>query len=321
MQEFFNKILCGDCIGLLNSVGQPFADLVFADPPFNIGFRYDKYHDKLEKNNYLAWTADWMAACARILKPDGSFYIAIGDEYAAHVRLIGDQLGLTLRNWIIWHYSFGQQTKQKFARSHVHIFYFVKDDKNFTFNDFAIRVPSDRQLFYNDARANGTGKIPDDTWNCYSRICNSFKERQGWHPCQMPELLLARIIAVSTTPGGLVLDPFNGSGTTAAAAFQLGRAYCGIDISDEYVKNTQLRIEDLAKQKPSDSLLPSLDSREALELKRLFVEMAIKASTLLENKHFFALFANQFAVRMNNGKQYETFVIQRAIKELSTWVV
>ena len=74
------------------------------------------------------------------------------------------------------------------------------------------------------------GKMPDDVWNTYSRVCGTFKERQGWHPCQMPELLLARIIALSSNPGDLVLDPFIGSGTTAAAARQLNRTYCGIDI-------------------------------------------------------------------------------------------
>ena len=232
MRKFQNKIICGDCIDLLSKVKEPFVDLVFADPPFNIGYQYDHYHDKQKKDKYLHWTRDWMAACVNVLKPTGSFYIAIGDEYAAHVRIIGEELGLHVRNWIIWHYTFGQQTKNKFARSHAHIFYFVKDEKQFTFNEHAVRLPSDRQLIYNDKRANAVGKMPDDVWNTYARVCGTFKERQGWHPCQMPELLLARIIAASSNPGDLVLDPFNGSGTTAAAALQLGRDYCGIDISE-----------------------------------------------------------------------------------------
>jgi len=62
MHEYHNNILLGDCIELLDKIDQPFVDMVFADPPFNVGFRYDKYHDKLEKNNYLAWTRDWMTA-------------------------------------------------------------------------------------------------------------------------------------------------------------------------------------------------------------------------------------------------------------------
>jgi DNA modification methylase len=320
MQEYRNKILHGDCIELLGKVTEPFADLVFADPPFNVGFRYDKYHDKLEKNNYLAWTRDWMAECVRVLKPHGSLYVAIADDYAAHIRLIGEDLGLSVRNWIIWNYTFGQQTTAKFAKSHTHILYFVKDVKNFVFNDLAIRVPSGRQLFYNDARANSTGKIPDDTWSCYSRVCGTFKERQGWHPCQMPELLLARIISASSNPGDLVLDPFSGSGTTAATALQLQRDYCGCETSEDYVKNTLGRLDELSKPAAVDTLFGSLDNRESLELKRLFVEMEIQAKIILETPLFLDAFIKQFHLRMNNQKQYDPGLIQNALKELCTWV-
>ena len=286
MDIYKNKIVAGDCIELLSKAAEPFADLVFADPPFNIGYQYDKYHDKVEKNNYLAWTKDWMAACVRVLKPHGSFYIAIGDEYAAHVRLIGEELGLTLRNWIIWHYTFGQQTKFKFARSHAHIFYFVHDAKACVFNDLAVRLPSDRQLIYNDKRSNATGKIPNDVWSDYSRVCGTFNEREGWHPCQMPELLLGRIIASSTQPGDLVLDPFNGSGTTAAAAMQLGREYCGIDISEDYVRNTHERLKKLRRTRHTYRS-GQLDTIEYFELKRLFVEMNVAAETLIKDAKMF----------------------------------
>ncbi|MHC5083243.1 MAG: DNA methyltransferase, partial [Planctomycetota bacterium] len=95
MRQFRNQIICGDCIDILNKVDEPFADLIFADPPFNIGYQYDQYQDKLKKDKYLHWTRDWMAACAGVLADNGSFYIAIGDDYAAHIRIIGEELGLT----------------------------------------------------------------------------------------------------------------------------------------------------------------------------------------------------------------------------------
>ena len=173
MQKFRNNIICGDCIEILGGVKEPFADLIFADPPFNIGYQYDKYKDKVKSEKYIAWTQDWMKVCVDVLKPDGSFYIAIGDDYAANIKILADGLGLRMRNWIIWHYTFGQQTKAKFARAHTHIFYFVKDKNAFTFNDYAVRVPSDRQLIYNDKRANPKGKMPDDVWNEYSRVCGN----------------------------------------------------------------------------------------------------------------------------------------------------
>jgi DNA modification methylase len=315
MQELQNKIVCGDCIEILDKVKEPFVDLVFADPPFNIGYTYDKYHDKVEKNNYLAWTRDWMAACKNALKPHGSFYIAIGDEYAANIRIIGEELGLTLRNWIIWHYTFGQQTKDKFARSHAHIFYFVQDKTNYTFNEYAVRVPSDRQLLYADARANAEGKMPNDVWSEFSRVCGTFKERVGWHPCQMPEKLLGRIICASSKPGDCVLDPFNGSGTTAAAAIRFGRNYTGIDISEDYVARTQERLKDLRRQSKASSS-DGFDWLERNELERLFIESPVPMADVLENKHALEIYTQQFALRMNNGKKYDADAVGAAFERL-----
>ncbi|HPB92714.1 MAG TPA: site-specific DNA-methyltransferase, partial [Anaerohalosphaeraceae bacterium] len=291
-------------------------DLIFADPPFNIGYQYDRYRDKVEKNNYIAWTRDWMSACLDVLKPDGSFYIAIGDDYAAHVRIIGDELGLTLRNWIIWHYTFGQQTRSKFARAHTHIFYFVKNPKQFTFHDWAVRVPSERQLVYNDKRAQSCGKMPDDVWNTYARVCGTFKERQGWHPCQMPELLLARIIAASSNPGDVVLDPFIGSGTTAAAALQMGRNYCGIDISEQYVENTRKRLDELKKQPKTPQ---GLSMHELLELKRLLFEISRPLEDYKTCEKLAEILCRQFAIRMNSDKPYDRETILPLLQDLNPW--
>jgi len=318
MRKLINQIVCGDCIELLAQAKKPFADLIFADPPFNIGYQYDKYKDKVKREKYIAWTKDWMTACKKVLKPTGSFYIAIGDDYAADVRIIGRQLGLSLRNWIIWHYTFGQQTKLKFARAHTHIFYFVNHKKDFTFNDYAVRVPSDRELIYNDRRAQANGKMPDDVWNQYSRVCGTFKERQGWHPCQMPQMVLSRIVAVSSNPGDVVLDPFNGSGTTAVVAYQLGRKYAGIDISENYVENARIRLEELKEQdRPSNNLFGSLSSAEMLEFRRLYVDIGIDATEILSSPKLLGVFTKQFAVRMNHGKKYSKETVGAALMDLA----
>ncbi len=324
MQEFIDKIICGDCIEVLGKADEPFADLIFADPPFNIGYKYDKYYDKVKKKNYIAWTKEWMGICKKVLKPHGSFYIAIGDEYAAHVKIIADELGLFMRNWIIWHYTFGQQMKNKFARAHTHIFYFVNDKKNFTFNDLAVRVPSDRQLLYNDKRANPVGKMPDDVWDGFSRVCGTFKERLGWHPCQMPENLLKRIIAASSNPGDFVLDPFSGSGTTASAAYQLGRHYIGVEISEQYVEKAKKRLSELKKPRYGNLFL---DQTELNELKQLSVDMGKPLKEIAEDKNILEIFTNQFSIRMNgllrqcastaSRKQYSSHQIATAVKDLA----
>lgn len=314
MEKLLNKIVCGDCIEILGKAKEPFADLIFADPPFNIGYKYDKYYDKVKRKNYIAWTKDWMSTCKKVLKPNGSFYIAIGDDYAANVKLIADELGLFMRNWLIWHYTFGQQTKNKFARAHTHIFYFVNDKKNFTFNDYAVRVPSDRQLIYKDRRANKTGKMPDDVWAEYSRVCGTFNERQGWHPCQMPESLLKRIIAASSNAGDCALDPFVGSGTTAAAALQSGRNYVGIEISKQYAKKARERLTQLKEQKLKGVVLKS---SELDEVKRLLTDMAVQAKLVLSDKALLEIFTNQLNVRTNGQASFETEQVAAVLGELT----
>lgn len=238
-----DSILAGDCVKILSGLDEPIADLIFADPPFNIGYKYDVYEDRKAYDEYYAWTEKWMAACLGALKPAGSFWVAIGDEYAAEVRIIARKMGLCLRNWVIWHYTFGQSTRKKFARSHTHLFYWVRDPKRFTFNDQAVRIPSARQTTYRDRRANPKGKVPDDVWS-FSRVCGTFHERVGWHPCQMPEKLLERIVRVSSNAGDLVVDPFSGSGTICVVAARLQRRYLGIDISKSYVSKAARRIAD-----------------------------------------------------------------------------
>ena len=155
----------GDCLNLFPKLQDASIDLVFADPPFNIGYDYDVYHDKKEADQYLDWSKRWIGEVARVLKPDGAFWLAIGDEFAAELKVIAHrEVGLSLRNWVIWYYTFGVHCKKKFARSHAHLFYFVRDPKKFKFNDLKVRVPSARQLVYFDTRADPKGRVPDDTW-------------------------------------------------------------------------------------------------------------------------------------------------------------
>lgn len=216
-----DSIYCGDACQILQSWPAECIDLVFADPPFNIGYLYEGYHDDLPDEQYIEWTFRWMQAARRVLKPTGSIYVAIGDDFAADVRIIGRRLGLHLRNWIIWHYSFGQNMRTKFCRSHTHILYFTKHSRQFTFNAAALRYPGARHTEYQDLRASPTGRLPDDVWSEFPRVCGTFRERARIHGCQMPESLLMRIILASSNPGEVVLDPFVGSGTTVVAAKRL----------------------------------------------------------------------------------------------------
>lgn len=261
----------GDCLKGMSAMEAGSVDLAFADPPFNIGYEYDAYDDRQEHENYLEWSRQWIAGVHRVLKPSGTFWLAIGDEYAAELKLIAqNDAGFHCRSWVIWYYTFGVHCTHKFTRSHAHLFHFVKDRKDFTFNADAIRVPSARQLVYGDKRANPKGRVPDDTWIIppnlpdgfvlrpqdvpnnfrahedvwfFSRVAGTFNERRGWHGCQMPEQLLGRIVRACSNEGDLVFDPFSGSGTTLVVAKKLGRRWLGTELSENYAEQARKRLK------------------------------------------------------------------------------
>ncbi len=281
-----NRIVQGDCVEHLRELEASTVALAFADPPFNIGYDYDVYDDRRKAEDYLDWSREWIKGVIRVLKPNGTFWLAIGDEFAAELKVLCTrELGLHCRNWVVWFYTFGVHCKYKFTRSHAHLLYFVKDPKTFTFNSLDVRVPSARQLVYGDKRADSGGRVPDDTWMMpplvppdaavsegfilrpqdiperfpphsdtwyFSRVAGTFNERQGFHGCQMPEQLLGRIIRACSNEGDLVLDPFAGSGTTPAVAKKLGRAYLGFELSKDYVEKIGHRLKEIH---PGDQLV------------------------------------------------------------------
>ncbi len=262
------RIHQGDCVAGMQRLADDCIDLVFADPPFNIGFSYDVYEDRLESEQYLDWSSQWMTEVLRVLKPSGSFWLAIGDEYAAELKVTAAEIGFSCRSWVVWYYTFGVHCKNKFTRSHAHLFHFVKDAEQFKFRNDAVRVPSARQLVYGDARANSAGRMPDDTWILrpqdlvdgfnpsedvwyFPRVAGTFKERAGFHGCQMPEQLLGRIIRCCSDERDVVMDPFSGSSTTVAVAKKLHRRWLSFELSEEYVA---LGTKRLAAIHPGDAL-------------------------------------------------------------------
>ena len=258
------KIHQGDCLDLMRQIEAGTIDLVFADPPFNIGYEYDEYHDHQDDEEYIAWSPRWMEEVHRVLKPGGTFWLAIGDEYAAELKVDAEhKIGFATRSWVVWYYTFGVNCTKKFSRSHVHLFHFVKDENNFTFNaeDPQVRVPSARALVYADKRANPAGRLPDDTWMSatagfaargfqptddtwyFARVAGTFKERQGFHGCQMPEQLLGPDHPREQQPGRHRARPVRRQRHDAGRGQEAGRRWIGCELSEEYVRAATERLD------------------------------------------------------------------------------
>lgn len=218
------------------------ARLIFTDPPYNIGVEYGDHHDdSMTDAEFCDWCLKWTRACCDCLTDDGSLWLMINDEYAADFVMNARDCGLTMRAWIKWYETFGVNCSNNFNRTSRHILYFVMDPDNFAFNETEALRPSDRQAKYNDSRAQSSGKIIDDVWQI-PRLTGTVKERIPDFPTQLPIELVSRIVRIASEPGDLVVDPFNGSGTTGAAAISHGRKYIGIDASERFIDLAEKRL-------------------------------------------------------------------------------
>jgi site-specific DNA-methyltransferase (adenine-specific) len=211
------------------------ARLIFTDPPYNIGIDYGEgeQQDRLPDDEYMAWVSDWVRLCCDCLTDDGSLWVMIGDEYAADYHATLKFHGLTIRSWIKWYETFGVNCSNTFNRTSRHIFYAVKDPNSFLFDPDPVTRPSDRQTKYGDSRAAAGGKLWDDVWQI-PRLTGTCAERIPDFPTQLPLALVEPIVLCASLPGDLVVDPFNGSGTTGVASVRNGRKYVGIEKSEAF---------------------------------------------------------------------------------------
>lgn len=244
------SVRIGDCREKLlefAAVKNAEVDLVFADPPFNWARDYDRHQTgdawddaAMSREEYLSFTEEWLEICAGSLRETGSMWVNIPDDSAAEIVVHLKKIGMHMVNWCVWHYRFGQNTKGRFINSKVHALYFCKNPYRRTWNPDPVLEVSDRRAIYGDPRTESkkdgmpAGKrVPMDVWygQYWGRIQGNNKERRQKHDNQLPEVYLHRVIACSSNPGDLVLDPFLGSGTTGVVAHAMGRHFIGTEYS------------------------------------------------------------------------------------------
>lgn len=208
-------------------------DLIVADPPDNIGLKYNGFKDKLPTKEYETNIRLWLSIMADLT--EGPIFFSFNEKWTRAVENVIEEIGLSLVQRLQWHYTFGQDqtTKGKYALCYRPIYWlnsdFVKPDK--------IKIPSARQVKYNDKRAAKGGKMPANVFE-FPRICGTFKERRKWCPTQLPEAMIYRIVNGHCRQGGRVLDPFIGSGTTAIICKKLGLDCVGIEVSKPIIQET-----------------------------------------------------------------------------------
>ena len=232
----------GDCLACLADIPDETVDLIFADPPYNIGKKFGDFLDSWPSDkHYAEWCYQWLELCINKLKPHGSLYVMTSTQAMPYLDLwLRDRL--TVLSRIVWHYdSSGVQAKKHFGSLYEPILFCVKDAKNYIFNAAEIEIEAKtgatRKLM--DYRKEvptlyKSTKVPGNTWYI-PRVRYRMSEYEE-HPSQKPEALLDRIIKASSNPGDLVLDPFAGTFTTCAVAQRLGRMSIGIEMQPDYFK-------------------------------------------------------------------------------------
>lgn len=233
----------GDAMEILkNEIEDKSIDLIFADPPYNIGKDFNGRKDKWKsEESYLEWCYQWIDLCLLKLKDNGSFYVMTSTQFMPYFDLyLRKKMDILSR--IVWSYdSSGVQAKQYFGSMYEPILYCVKDKKDYTFNnkDILVEAKTGAKRKLIDYRKNppqpyNTEKVPGNVWE-YARVRYRMEEYEK-HPTQKPIQLLERIIKASSNEGDTILDPFSGTFTTCYVAKTLKRKSIGIEIDEDYSK-------------------------------------------------------------------------------------
>lgn len=242
-----NNIFNLDCLEYLRGLPDNSVDFVFSDPPYNLKKRYLGYDDALEIESYFSWCDEWITECARILKPGRTLALLNiplwSIRHFRHMRTV-----LQFQNWITWD-ALSYPVRQ-IMPAHYTILTFTKGEsrqlpglvnrtdkhlqpmaENFCLRERCIRWRRDRGI-------NDRGELTDMWWDMHRLKHNT---RRVDHPCQLPPNLMFRLISLYTSIGEIVLDPFNGAGTTTLTAHLSGRRYIGVELNEKYVAITRER--------------------------------------------------------------------------------
>ena len=248
MSDFINKIYNENCLTGIAKIPDNSIDLILTDPPYCLGKDYGNDSDMKESGEYLEWTYKWIDSVLPKLKENGTFYIFLSWQYSPEIFSYLKRK-MIMVNEIIWDRrvpSMGGSTR-RFTSVHDNIGMFAKN-KSYYFNIDEVRIPYDEKTKKARTRSIFVGKKwleigynPKDIW-VNSRLHKQDPEREN-HPTQKPLAIINRMVKASCPVGGVVLDPFMGSGTTAISCIQNSRKFSGFEINEKYYNTIQERIK------------------------------------------------------------------------------
>ena len=225
------------------------VDMVFADPPFNVGKKYAGQTDK--RDDYYSWCESWIDQCFRVLKNTGTFYLMALDRHLEKIFPMMADRGKFI-NLVKWRNVSASHSKRSFWSSCQPILVYGKTE-NYKFNTYArVRKIASKNLRWGGYSTGPKGQLLDYWEDIPFVYAGSIAHPEAIlkpgtnekaHPCQMPVNLAVRCIVFSTDENDIVLDPFMGSGSTAVACDKVNRQFIGMDISPEYVEMTRKRLD------------------------------------------------------------------------------
>jgi len=257
----YHKIIYGNCIDELRKIDNQCVNVIFADPPFNVG----KFHnDRLDVNEYYTWCEKWIGECFRVLKSTGTFYLMTLTRHLEKLYPILSKRGVFI-NEVHWRNVSSLNDKRRFWGSYQPIIVYGKTDK-YIFNINAQMKP---MQFRWDNSQKRIGSRILDIWDDIPRVyAGSIYHKEAIleegtnkkaHPTQMPIGLARRAILFSSNEDDLVLDPFVGIGTTLIAAIQLKRNSIGIEIRKEWCEDSFQRLQQEVRQTRLDTVLSRIE--------------------------------------------------------------
>ncbi len=271
----YGKLYNDDCMRVLRTLPDDCVDMVFADPPFNLGKTYDPgVDDSMTTSNYLNWTYQWLDECVRILKPGARIFVYNIPKWCVYIAAhLSEQI--TFWDWIAVDMKFSLPIQSRLYPAHYGLVSFVKGPKAKTFNNQRIPMQVCRHCGGEikdyggyKAKMNPAGVNVSDVWSDIYPVRHKSSKNRKYN--ELSVKLLDRIISMSTNPGDTVFDPFGGSGTTYAVAQLLNRKWLGTELGDcEIIKQRLLHPEkDLSQLNKIECEKNRLFTDETIELRK-----------------------------------------------------